>query len=183
MIAWNSAGSNPDIDLHATSSIPETLVLAQLFADVVDAYNLNLIPSINPNGTGASDHASFWQYGYTAILGIEDGGDFNPYYHTTNDNLDNLQDLPYYTDFVKASVATFAHMSDCLISAGQAFPSLKARCGVLDRPLDPDDPESPTIGMPHCAPNRNWRRIATFSRKAARSDPTGSPNPRRRSSP
>jgi len=118
MIAWNSGGSSPDIDLHADSSLPPTLVLAQLFADVVDAYDLNLIPQIIPNGTGASDHASFWDYGYTAILGIEDMGDFNPYYHTVNDDMDNFQDWPYYVEFVKAAIATYAHMTGCLIPGG-----------------------------------------------------------------
>jgi pimeloyl-ACP methyl ester carboxylesterase len=38
-------------------------------------------------------------------------------------------------------------LEDCRISAGEAFPSLKARCGVLDRPLNPEDPESETIGI------------------------------------
>jgi len=109
MIAWNTPSSSPDIDLHARSTIPATLGLAQLFVDVVDAYDLNLIPEIKPNGTGASDHASFWTYGYTAILGIEDMGDFNPRYHTTGDQLQYL-DMAYYTDFVKASVGTFAHV-------------------------------------------------------------------------
>jgi hypothetical protein len=84
--------------------------LAQLFADVVDAYDLDLIFEIVPNGTGASDHASFWDYSYTAILGIEDFGDFNPRYHTTGDQLQYL-DMGYYVEFVKASVATFAHMA------------------------------------------------------------------------
>ncbi len=118
MIAWNTASSSPDIDLHADSTIPPTLALAQLFADVVDAYDLDLIPQIIPNGTGASDHASFWDYGYTAILGIEDMSDFNPYYHTANDDMDNFQDWPYYVEFVKASLGTFAHMSGCLIPGG-----------------------------------------------------------------
>jgi hypothetical protein len=90
--------------------MPETMDLAQLFADVVDAYGLNLICEIVPNGTGASDHACFWNYGYTAILGIEDFGDFNPRYHTTGDLLEHL-DMDYYVEFVKASVATFAHMA------------------------------------------------------------------------
>ncbi|MBU0492747.1 MAG: M28 family peptidase, partial [Chloroflexi bacterium] len=117
MIAWNTPSSSPDIDLHAKSTIPATLTLAQLFADVVDAYNLNLVPQIVPNGTGASDHASFWTYGYTAILGIEDGNDFNPRYHTTGDQLQYL-DMAYYTDFVKAAIATFVHMSGCLIPGG-----------------------------------------------------------------
>jgi len=119
MIAWNSDGTSPTIELHANSSIPPTLELAQLFADVVDVYNLNLIPEIVPNGTGASDHASFWDYGYTAILGIEDFSDFNPYYHTSQDDMDNFEDWPYYTDFVKASIGTFAHMSNCLIPGSE----------------------------------------------------------------
>jgi hypothetical protein len=121
MIAWNNGGSSPGIDLHANSSLPATLTLAQLFADVVAAYELDLVPQIVPNGTGASDHASFWQYGYTAILGIEDFGDFNPYYHTTADDMDNFEDWPYYTDFVKASLATFAHMTGCLIQGGMGY--------------------------------------------------------------
>ncbi len=124
MIAWNTPGSSPDIDLHARSTLPQTLQLAQLFVDVVDAYNLNLIPEIVSNGSGASDHASFWTYGYTAILGIEDYypsyHDFNPYYHTSNDRLQYL-DMLYYTDFVKASLGTFAHMSGCLIPSGIGY--------------------------------------------------------------
>ncbi|MBN1136638.1 MAG: M28 family peptidase [Anaerolineae bacterium] len=120
MIAWDEL-YGPDIDLHADSDLPETLVLAQLFADVVDAYELNLIPEIIANGTGASDHASFWDYSYTAILGIEDYypnyHDFNDYYHTVNDKLQYLN-MPYYTQFVKAAVGAFAHMTGCLIPTG-----------------------------------------------------------------
>ena len=118
MIAWNAGGSNPDIDLHAKATLPQTVALAQLFADVVDAYDLNLVPQIYTSGMGASDHASFWQYGYTSILGIEDMSDFNPYYHTINDDMDSFQDWPYYVDFVQASLGTFAHMTGCLIQEG-----------------------------------------------------------------
>lgn len=115
MIAWNTPNSSRNIDLHARATMPATLQLAQLFADVINAYNLDLVPEIVPNGSGASDHASFWNYGYTAIMGIEDFGDFNPNYHTTQDLLANV-DLDYFTDFVRASVGTFAHMSGCLIT-------------------------------------------------------------------
>jgi len=38
-------------------------------------------------------------------------------------------------------------LDDCRISAGPSFPSIKARCGLLERPLNPDDPESPAIGI------------------------------------
>lgn len=136
MIAWNTPSSARDIDIHATSSIPATLVQAQLFVDVIDAYDLNLIPQISPNGTGASDHASFWQYGYPAILGIEDFSDFNPYYHTTNDLLANL-DLDYFTEFVRASVGTFAHLTGCLVPGG---------VGYLDGTVTAQDSGDPIAG-------------------------------------
>jgi hypothetical protein len=119
MIAWSSTGSSPDIELHATSSLPATLAQAQLFASVIDAYDLDLVPNIIPNGIGASDHASFWQYGYPAILGIERyNGDFNPYYHTVNDRL-SILNMAYFTEFVRASLATFVHLSGCLITEAE----------------------------------------------------------------
>ncbi len=121
MIAWNTLNSSPDIELHATTSLPATLTQAQLFADVIDAYDLNLVPNIISSGLGASDHASFWQYGYPAILGIERyNGDFNPYYHTPSDRLAVLN-MPYFTEFVRASLATFVHMTGCLVSDGVGY--------------------------------------------------------------
>lgn len=36
-------------------------------------------------------------------------------------------------------------LKDCRISAGQAFPGIKARCGTLERHENPDDPESPLL--------------------------------------
>jgi hypothetical protein len=110
MIAYNTQGSQPDIDLHADENgTAGTVELAQLFVDVVNAYNLSLVPDIWENGLTASDHSSFWNYGYTSILAIEDWDDFTPYYHTSSDLLQTL-DMDFYVEFVKASVATFAHM-------------------------------------------------------------------------
>ena len=81
---------------------------------MVDTYDINLVPEIITTwATDRSDHASFWDYGYNAILGIEDFDDFTPYYHTTNDQLSSLN-IPYFTEFVKASVATVASMSSPL---------------------------------------------------------------------
>jgi hypothetical protein len=115
MIAWNTLGSNPDITLAYSTSLPPTQQLAQLFADVIPAYNINLIPSYSPNLWG-SDHNSFWDYGFTSILAIEDDvhGDFNPYYHSSQDTPAHT-DPVYFTNFIKASIATYAHMSGCLI--------------------------------------------------------------------
>jgi hypothetical protein len=63
-----------------------------------------------------SDNKSFWDKGYAAILAIEDYyGDETPYYHTSGDTLSTLN-MAYYTDFVKASLATFVHLTGCLIT-------------------------------------------------------------------
>jgi hypothetical protein len=117
MIAWNTIGSSRDIDVIYNPNLPPTHDLALLFSDVVNAYNINLIPQLGTSLSGGSDHASFWDYGYTAILAIEDlpPGDFNPYYHSSQDTPAHT-DLGYFTDFVKASVGTFAHMG-CLLPA------------------------------------------------------------------
>jgi len=131
MIGYNS-DENPIIELHARPGNAGDQAIADLFFDVISAYNLNLIAERPTSVTGASDHASFWDYGYPAILGIEDFQDFTPYYHTTGDRLNTL-DMTYFTDFVKAAVGTFAHMG-CLrplsgylagrVSEGETFDPL-----------------------------------------------------------
>ena len=112
MIAYDS-DDQPILELHAGTG-PGSIAIANLFSDVVDTYDLNLVPEIITAGaTNRSDHASFWDYGYDAILAIEDWDDFTPYYHTTNDQLSSLN-IPYFTEFVKASVGTVASMARLL---------------------------------------------------------------------
>ncbi|MGH8196468.1 MAG: alpha/beta fold hydrolase [Woeseiaceae bacterium] len=38
-------------------------------------------------------------------------------------------------------------LEDCRISAGPGFPGMKAKCGVLPRPLDPQNPDSGTFDL------------------------------------
>jgi PKD repeat protein len=117
MIAWNTIGSSPGIDLRYKASMPLTLQLAQLFVDVVSAYGLALVPQLVNSSGGFSDHSSFWDHGYTAIMAFEDGNDFNPYYHGSGDTPAHL-DRTYFTNYVEALIGTFAHMSGCLIPSG-----------------------------------------------------------------
>jgi hypothetical protein len=114
MIAYNTQGSSPNIDLEAASSVPGSVAIAQLFADVINTYSIDLIPQIFTSGTCCSDHVPFLNRGFAAILGIEDWSDFNPYYHTTNDLLGNM-DIEYFTEFVRASIGTYAHMAGCML--------------------------------------------------------------------
>lgn len=117
MIAFNTKNSVPGIDLLYHPNMPETLQMAQLFSDAVSAYGLALQPEIISDLSGGSDHMSFWSQGYRSILAIEDQGDFNPYYHQAGDTPAN-NNLPYFVDFIKASLATFVHDAGCLLPGG-----------------------------------------------------------------
>lgn len=46
-----------------------------------------------------------------------------------------------------APAASALELEDCRISAGPAFPGIKARCGLFSRPLNPDDPDAGTIEL------------------------------------
>ncbi len=120
MIAWNTPNSPPTLDVHirlaSSAGYTDDLTLAGVFTNVVAAYGLSdqLIPAIHATGIWASDHASFWQQGYPAMLLIEDHtppeGDFNPYYHTVSDTLQHM-DMDYFTAFSKAALGTVAHLA------------------------------------------------------------------------
>jgi hypothetical protein len=64
-----------------------------------------------------SDHASFWVHDIASILVSEDMSDFNPNYHSADDTLENLQDMDYFTDMIKASLGTLAQLG-CLMENG-----------------------------------------------------------------
>ena len=117
MVAWNTLGSSQDMDLYTWSSLTPTMAMAQVYSDVIAAYTLDLLPEIRPDSITGSDHASFWMYNYPAFLAIEDFGDFNPYYHTTDDLLEHL-DMDYFTEIARASLGTLVHLSDCIITDG-----------------------------------------------------------------
>jgi len=113
MLGYNTPGTAPTIDLH-TRNDSSDLAITNVFTNVISAYNIGLEPVILKDGIKFSDHASFWQNGYSAILAIEDDKtDFNPYIHSNEDRLPKI-DLVYYTNFVKAALGTLAHMG-CLL--------------------------------------------------------------------
>jgi photosystem II stability/assembly factor-like uncharacterized protein len=125
MIAWDGNSDNA-IDLHCGTSNP-SIELGNTLVDVITDYNLELDPQVITSGSsGASDHASFWDYGYPAIMGIEDFGDFNPYYHTTGDNMDHIMD-GYFTEFTRAAIGAVATLANpdtvmTFVDEGESLP-------------------------------------------------------------
>ena len=111
MAGWDS---NDDglMDIH-TRNIANSVALANLVYNIVSVYNLDLDPVIYNPGTNAGDHRSFWYRGFGAILLIEAyyGGDFNLYYHTSGDRI-NQFNLPYYHNMTKLAMGSISTLTN-----------------------------------------------------------------------
>jgi hypothetical protein len=84
--------------------------LARRFADAAAAYApLPTAPLLDPTER-ASDHAPFWDAGYSALLAIEDRVVTNPYYHRTTDTIETL-DLAFAAAVTRATTAAAAELA------------------------------------------------------------------------
>jgi len=98
----------PDFVIYtdtASTAIADTLHDAALYYVSTD-----IEPIVIHEALSASDHASFWNHGYQAIVASEDeawGDDFSPVYHTTNDDMSYI-DAAYATACSKAALAAVA---------------------------------------------------------------------------
>ncbi len=112
MIAY--AGDDPlppDLIIYTN---PASTGLAQIVHDACLEYVPDHVePVIVNESIGASDHASFWDHGWQAVLGIEEeawGSDFCPWYHTSDDRIEMYpQDYPTYCSM--AAIASVAQLA------------------------------------------------------------------------
>lgn len=73
---------------------------------VNSTYGLNLPIAVNNPGATYSDHASFWNEGFGAVLIIEDfDNDGNPHYHTSSDLVQYL-DQPYFRGLARLGIGS-----------------------------------------------------------------------------
>ena len=110
MIAYD--GNNDGrVEIH-TRNYNQSISQANKIKAVDSVYSIAVNPVIINPGATASDHASFWDNGYSANLIIEayNGGDFNPYYHTTSDRI-SLFNLPYFYNSTKLAFASLAEFA------------------------------------------------------------------------
>ena len=115
MIAYES-DDDPRLEVHA-GNLPRSAALADLLDNTIHAYGLELSPQIIlAAATRASDHASFWDRGFPAVLVIEDTelvgptDDFNPYYHSPEDTLDKI-DRAYFTQMVQGIIGAVTRLA------------------------------------------------------------------------
>lgn len=111
MIAYESVPpADHIVEIHAGIN-PASIALANALISSIAEYDVLLAPQLLTfDATSRSDHASFWNEGYPAILGIEDFQDFNPNYHSAEDTLANLQ-AHTMVEYTKACVATLAELA------------------------------------------------------------------------
>jgi hypothetical protein len=128
MIAWDTNGDGA-LGIHTRpagdSGYAADLALAVVFTNVVAQHGLGgvLWPAIVDDGELGSDHASFWDHHFAAVLAIEDYNDFNDdNYHKTSDTLASLN-WTYYTRCVRASLGTVAQL---------AGPAGRVPCDVIE---------------------------------------------------
>jgi hypothetical protein len=110
MIGWDS-DDNGLIEIHS-SDYASSNELANLLVGINSIYSLSLNPVIYDPGTIYSDHSPFWFNGYGAVLLIEAyfGGDFNPYYHSSEDRISRFN-LPYFFNAAKLSIGSFSTLA------------------------------------------------------------------------
>jgi hypothetical protein len=107
-----SYGRDDSLMVVHTTALPQTESLARFFLAQADTFTSLQVKDTVIN-EARSDHYSFWKYGYLAIRGRFH--DETPMYHTTGDTIGpfhfancGTNNLPLYTEMVKAAVATVA---------------------------------------------------------------------------
>ncbi|MCK8479358.1 M28 family peptidase [Psychroserpens algicola] len=108
MMAYDGDGDN-SFDIDVRQGDTASINMGNEINTVLNSYTFNLNANIINPGTELSDHSSFWNRGFPAVLVGEawSEGDENDQYHTTGDVVSNL-DLPFYLEMVKLSAAYMA---------------------------------------------------------------------------
>lgn len=124
MIAWDS---NNDM-LYSIARNAGSEAISNDFVTTTGYYQPQLIN--NFISSTSSDHASFWQHGYPAIMAIENFYDFNSHYHTPGDDITSVN-MSYFGSMVRAVIANITSvalnqrieiMHDPLISGSSVLP-------------------------------------------------------------
>lgn len=141
MIAWD--GNNDAVVTLQVQPVARSIDLAERLVEINENYGIGLYPSLVNPGSPNSDHSSFWNWGYSAMLVIEEyrrlasGNDFNPWYHSLKDRIEwegeKIFNLPYFYKCAQMSIAGLASQAADLPPAPPAVVSQASQTSV--RPL------------------------------------------------
>jgi Zn-dependent M28 family amino/carboxypeptidase len=118
MIGHLAPGDAVNLDIVSNQA---STALKNLVMETTGSYvpGLQYIESTLP-ATASSDHASFWQAGFPAVLLTEDIAPINEYIHTTGDTVGTSYNNPALArDITAVTVATVASLAVPLAAAGE----------------------------------------------------------------
>jgi hypothetical protein len=112
--APGTAGDNEfDIDVR---DFDNSIGIKDDLLNILNTYTFDLNPIVVNPGTTASDHARFWNQGYSAVLVGESWAtdDQTPDYHTSNDKAEDI-DFQYMTELTKLVTAYMVTKAGLLV--------------------------------------------------------------------
>jgi len=109
MLGWD--GNNDSVADINVRPVANSYTLRDKSVYCNTAYNIQLNLHVVDPGNGSTDHAPFWNNGYSAI-GIDEeyDNDFNPFWHTPADSLAQFN-LSFYQKCSKLAYATIAEFA------------------------------------------------------------------------
>ncbi len=133
-VSIDMIGFNEHYDFTAIVSNNNSKTFGEKFVEAKDLFFLDLLMNESPFTYGTySDHASFWDEGYQAILFIEYGPPWengpyyaaNPYYHTSSDSFGtlNMELVRKVTQLNLVTIASFAgRLTDVHYAEAETLP-------------------------------------------------------------
>lgn len=115
MIAWDG-DEDMVAEIHS-SYTANSNELSDYIVEIDDIYNLATVPNVEIPGATGTDHSSFWNNGYAAVVVSEEyyGGDFNPYYHTEQDRI-TILNMEYFHEMSKLCIGTLSSFSKPILN-------------------------------------------------------------------
>lgn len=149
----------------------------ETWAAAIQAYGIeDLEPTLIAVGNNWSDHGSFWNNGYPAVmLSAEEWAYWNPHWHTADDTVHTL-DWPFYVQVARSYLAVAAHLA--------LLEGMEGDTGTTPddsaEPRDTDAPARPPDGCACAARLSPWPGplpllLALLSWGCRRARPVGGP--------
>lgn len=133
-IAWDS--DNDSVARIHVRPIANSENLGDTVFMMNTRYNLGLDLQLNNPGATYSDHASFWNKGFSALLIIQDwDNDPNPHYHLVSDSITYFN-VPYFEKLAKLSILSIATLAIPVGYLGNETVSEKINAYIYPNPVN-----------------------------------------------
>jgi hypothetical protein len=126
MISLDMIGYNTVSLFNAIVANEASVFLGEMILNIKDLFSIDINMNASPFAYGVySDHQSFWDEGYSAVLIIENAPPWNnnppyyssnPYYHTSYDTLGTLN-LPLIEKVAQLNLATLGWLTGRIITS------------------------------------------------------------------